>query len=257
MIRLGLSAPGRFHAMGFQPTSIVGVLGSSLAVGRLMGLPRRDDERPRHRHDAGLRLLALSQGRGLLWRGRYGQGRGGWDARSPPGGRRRQGDRRATQSKARSASSTPTSGSGGYDLRTIVHGLEGGEGRKGGRTTWMMQDTFLKRYPTSYACTFMIDAAIRLTRTRGVRRAAGRRGQVRGQRTEHRPLLRARGGEAEASIHLRREDQPLLPRGARADLREGGSSSFYRTGSGTPRSFDSQTRSHTPWTPSHTGWRSR
>ena len=40
MIRVGLSAPRRFHRRGFQPTSVIGVLGAALAVSKIMGLHR-------------------------------------------------------------------------------------------------------------------------------------------------------------------------------------------------------------------------
>jgi 2-methylcitrate dehydratase PrpD len=38
MIRLGLAASGAFHARGFHPTSVLGVLGATLAAARLGGL---------------------------------------------------------------------------------------------------------------------------------------------------------------------------------------------------------------------------
>jgi len=50
-------------------------------------------------------------------------------------------------------------GTGNYELGPITKGL--------GRT-WEMKDIFLKRYPTSYACTFMLDAALRLRKSAGI-----------------------------------------------------------------------------------------
>jgi 2-methylcitrate dehydratase PrpD len=40
--RIGMAAPGAFHARGFHPTSVCGVFGATLAAARLMGL---DEER--------------------------------------------------------------------------------------------------------------------------------------------------------------------------------------------------------------------
>jgi 2-methylcitrate dehydratase PrpD len=39
-IRLGLAAPGEFHARGLHPTSVCGVFGATVAVARLLGLDR-------------------------------------------------------------------------------------------------------------------------------------------------------------------------------------------------------------------------
>lgn len=36
--RIGMAAPGQFHAAGFHPTAICGIFGSVLAIGRLLGL---------------------------------------------------------------------------------------------------------------------------------------------------------------------------------------------------------------------------
>jgi 2-methylcitrate dehydratase PrpD len=39
-IRLGLAAPGKFHARGLHPTSVCGVFGATVAVAKLLGLDR-------------------------------------------------------------------------------------------------------------------------------------------------------------------------------------------------------------------------
>jgi 2-methylcitrate dehydratase PrpD len=38
MIRIGLAAPGRFHALGFHPTALCGAFGAAVAAGKLLGL---------------------------------------------------------------------------------------------------------------------------------------------------------------------------------------------------------------------------
>ena len=48
--RVGMAAPGAFHARGFHPTAICGIFGGVATVSRLAGARRDDhDERARHR----------------------------------------------------------------------------------------------------------------------------------------------------------------------------------------------------------------
>src|SRR5208282_708698 len=49
-------------------------------------------------------------------------------------------------------------GSGNYDPLPVISGLA---------TRWEMADVFVKRYPTSYSCTNVLDAAVRLRRKVG------------------------------------------------------------------------------------------
>jgi 2-methylcitrate dehydratase PrpD len=58
LARIGLAAPGRFHAAGFQATSVAGTLASALVCAELMGL---DEDRSVHALG-----IALSQSSGVM-----------------------------------------------------------------------------------------------------------------------------------------------------------------------------------------------
>jgi 2-methylcitrate dehydratase PrpD len=160
MVRIGLSAPGRFHARGVQPTSAIGTVGAALATSRAMGL------------DAGQTEQALSLATGLAFGSslsvRVGAYFGGVDSgRAAESGvlaaaLAREGVSGIARDslEGRFGFLEAQVGSGGYDLDRITRGL--------GRA-WEVRETFLKRYPTSYACTQLIDSAIRIGRRAGFR----------------------------------------------------------------------------------------
>jgi 2-methylcitrate dehydratase PrpD len=162
MIRFGLSAPGKFHAHGFQPTSAIGVLGSALATSKMLGLPPRKIEE------------ALSVATTLAFTSslsvRVGAYFGGLDSgRAAESGMlaailAREGVAGIARDsiEGRFGFLETCAGPGNYDAKRITKGLG---------KTWEMKDIFLKRYPTSYACTPTIDAAIRVRRTAGFRTA--------------------------------------------------------------------------------------
>ncbi|MDA4113935.1 MAG: MmgE/PrpD family protein [Thaumarchaeota archaeon] len=156
MVRLGLSASGKFHARGFQPTSIVGVVGAAVAASRVMNLPVAQMRQ------------AISLGTALAFGSslsvRVGAYFGGIDT-----GRAAESGILAALLAREGVSGIATdaiegrfgfleahAGAGNYDLGPITKGLG---------KTWEMKDIFLKRYPTSYACTFMLDAALRLRKS--------------------------------------------------------------------------------------------
>ncbi len=155
MIRLGLAAPGKFHARGFQPTSIIGVVGAALATGRLLKLPAREM--------AEALSLSSTLAFGSSLSVRVGAYFGGIDS----GRAAESGMLAALMAKqgvtgiagdameGRFGFFEAHAGPGNYDLKQVSEGL----GRK-----WGMREIFLKRYPTSYACTVMLDAAIKLRR---------------------------------------------------------------------------------------------
>lgn len=153
MIRLGLTAPGKFHARAFQPTSIVGVVGAALATGRMLGLPQGEM--------AEALSLASTLAFGSSLSVRVGAYFGGVDSgRAAESGMlaallANQGISGIARDalEGRFGFLEAHAGPGNYDLKPIASGL----GRR-----WEMRDIFLKRYPTSYACTSMLDAALRL-----------------------------------------------------------------------------------------------
>ena len=153
MIRLGLSAPGNFHAHGVQPTSAVGVLGSSLAASRMMGLP------PRKAEEALSLATTLAFGSSLSVR--VGAYFGGVDSgRAAESGMlaailAREGVTGIARDsiEGRFGFLETCVGAGNYDAKRITKRLG---------SAWEMKDIFLKRYPTSYACTPTIDAAVRI-----------------------------------------------------------------------------------------------
>ena len=153
MIRLGLTAPGRFHARGFQPTSIVGVLGAAVATSKLMKLGRKE---------TGEALsLASTLAFGSSLSVRVGAYFGGVDSgRAAESGLlasllAREGIAGIARDsiEGRFGFLETYAGQGNYDLRPVTQGLG---------KTWGMKEIFLKRYPTSYACTQLLDAALRL-----------------------------------------------------------------------------------------------
>lgn len=159
MIRLGLAAPGKFHARGFQPTSIVGVVGAAMATGRLLKLPAREM--------AEALSLSSTLAFGSSLSVRVGAYFGGIDS-----GRAAESGMLAALMAKEGVSGIASdamegrfgffeahAGPGNYDLKQVSEGL----GRR-----WGMKEIFLKRYPTSYACTVMLDAAIRLSRRPGL-----------------------------------------------------------------------------------------
>ena len=158
MVRLGLSAPGRFHARGFQPTSIIGGLGAALAVGKLAGLDRDGLE-----NALGI-ASTFSFGSSLSVR--VGAYFGGPD----PGRAAESGVMASLLAKngvkgiahdsieGSSGFLETYAGSGNYDSRPIISGLS---------ARWEMADVFVKRYPTSYSCTNVLDAAVWLRRKVG------------------------------------------------------------------------------------------
>jgi len=160
MVRIGLSAPGRFHARGVQPTSAIGTVGAALATARAMGLNAEQTE------DALSLATGLAFGSSLSVR--VGAYFGGIDSgRAAESGvlaaaLAREGVPGIARDslEGRFGFLETQVGAGGYDLDRITGGL--------GRT-WEVRETFLKRYPTSYACTQLIDAAVRIGRRAGFR----------------------------------------------------------------------------------------
>ena len=155
MIRVGLSAPRRFHRRGFQPTSVIGVLGAALAVSKIMGLHRPQMDNALS--------LATTVAFGSPLSVRVGAYFGGPD----PGRAAEAGLFSATLARNGVEGIATTNsmegkfgfletyaGRGNYDRERITDRL--GE-------LWEMRDLFRKRYPTSYACTNVLDAAIRLS----------------------------------------------------------------------------------------------
>jgi len=168
MIRLGLSAPGRFHARGFQPTSIIGVVGAALAVSRIMALSKDKMEEAMS--------LASTLAFGSSLSVRVGAYFGGVDS-----GRAAESGVLAATLAGEGISGIATdsiegrfgfleahAGPGNYALGPVTKGL--GQG-------WEMEHIFLKRYPTSYACTSLLDAAIRIKRKTKLEAAEILRGQ--------------------------------------------------------------------------------
>jgi 2-methylcitrate dehydratase PrpD len=153
MIRLGLAAPGKFHARGFQPTSIIGAVGAALATGKMAKLTGEE------------MLEALSLGTTLAFGSslsvRVGAYFGGIDSgRAAESGilaamLAKEGISGIAQDaiEGRFGFMEAHAGTGNYDLGPTTAGL----GKK-----WEMKDIFHKRYPTSYACTSLLDAATRL-----------------------------------------------------------------------------------------------
>jgi 2-methylcitrate dehydratase PrpD len=168
MIRLGLSAPGRFHARGFQPTSLTGVVGAAVAASKMMGLPKRGTEE------------AMSLGSTLAFGSslsvRVGACFGGVDSgmAAESGLLAALLAREGIEGIARDSIEgrfgfmDAHAGPGNYDLGPVTKGLG---------KTWETAHIFLKRYPTSYACTPMLDAALRLRRRSKLR--AGEREEIR------------------------------------------------------------------------------
>jgi 2-methylcitrate dehydratase PrpD len=160
MIRLGLSAPGRFHARGFQPTSIIGVLGAALAVSKLMGLRAREMGEA---VDIGTTLAfgsSLSVSVGAYFGG-VDSGRAAESGLLAAAMAREGVTAIARDSiEGRFGFLETHAGPGGYDAVPVTRKL-GDE--------WGVKGIFHKRYPTSYACTFMLDAALRLRRRVGVK----------------------------------------------------------------------------------------
>ncbi|MGD0636965.1 MAG: MmgE/PrpD family protein [Nitrososphaerales archaeon] len=160
MIRLGLSAPGRFHSRGFQPTSLIGVVGAAVAASKMMGLSKRGT--------AEAMSLASTLAFGSSLSVRVGAYFGGVDSgRAAESGLlaallAREGIAGIARDsiEGRFGFMEAHVGPGNYDLGPVTRGLG---------KTWEMRDIFLKRYPTSYACTPMLDAALRLRRRSGLR----------------------------------------------------------------------------------------
>jgi 2-methylcitrate dehydratase PrpD len=158
MVRLGLSAPGRFHTSGFQPTSAIGGLGAALAVGKLAGLDLDGLE------NALSIASTFSFGSSLSVRA------GAYFGGPDPGRAAESGVLASLLAKSGVKGIAPDSiegrygflethaGSGNYDPRPVISGLS---------RRWEMANIFVKRYPTSYSCTNVLDAAVRLRRTVG------------------------------------------------------------------------------------------
>ncbi len=155
MIRLGLSAPGRFHAHGFQPTSLIGVVAAAVAASKMMRLPKGGTEEAMS--------LASTFAFGSSLSVRVGAYFGGVDSgRAAESGLlaallAREGITGIARDSIEGKFGLMEAhlGPGNYDLGPATKGLG---------KNWEMGDIFLKRYPTSYACTPMLDAALRLRR---------------------------------------------------------------------------------------------
>jgi 2-methylcitrate dehydratase PrpD len=155
MIRLGMAAPGKFHARAFQPTSIIGVVGAALASGRLLGLSEQ--------RMAETLSLATTLAFGSTLSVRVGAYFGGIDSgRGAESGvlaalMAKEGVTGIAQDalEGRFGFLDAYAGQGNYDLKKVESGLG---------KNWETKDIFLKRYPTSFACTQILDAAIRLHR---------------------------------------------------------------------------------------------
>ncbi len=157
MIRLGLAAPGRFHERGFQPTSIIGTLASAMAAGKILRLSKKKL--------INALSIASTMAFGSSLSVRVGAYLGGIDT----GRTSESGILSALLAGAGVTGIAEDSlegkfgfldthaGHSRYDAKVIVS-------RLGQR--WEYDVTFLKRYPTSYACTFALDAALRIRDSR-------------------------------------------------------------------------------------------
>jgi 2-methylcitrate dehydratase PrpD len=155
MIRLGEAASGKYHERGIQPTSAIGVFASALAVGKLLKLTRKQLT-----HALSLASI-LAFGSSLSVR--VGSYFGGID----PGRASESGLVAAFQARegvegiaedaleGRFGFLEMYAGKGNYDLERLTKGLG---------HSWEFAETFLKRYPTSYAHTYCLDAALKLRR---------------------------------------------------------------------------------------------
>jgi len=159
-IRMGLTAPGRYHKRGFQPTSIIGALASSLAAGKLMDLSEQQ----------------LADGIGIATNmaaasplsvavGSYFQGidtgrasESGVFAASLA----KQGftSIREDALENRFGFLNTFAGQGNYSEDPLTRDLG---------KVWNLSQTFLKRYPTTYAFTRYLDAALDLRSQYGLK----------------------------------------------------------------------------------------
>jgi 2-methylcitrate dehydratase PrpD len=155
MIRLGETAPGQFHAHGFQPTSTIGVLGSALAVGKILKLSREELSQALS--------LASTLAFGSSLSVRVGSYFGGIDTgRASESGlvaalQASEGVRGIADDdqilEGRFGFLETHAGAGNYYLEPLTAGLG---------KSWEYAETFLKRYPTSYAHTCCLDATLKL-----------------------------------------------------------------------------------------------
>ncbi len=157
MIRLGLAAPGRFHERGFQPTSIIGTLASAMAAGKILLLSKKK------------LINALSIATTIAFGSSLSVSVGAYLGGIDSGRASESGILSALLAEAGVTGIAEDSlegkfgflgthaGHDNYDAKAITSEL----GRR-----WEYHLTFLKRYPTSYACTFALDAALRIRRSR-------------------------------------------------------------------------------------------
>jgi 2-methylcitrate dehydratase PrpD len=152
-IRLGLTAPGRYHKRNFQPTSIIGTLASGLGAGKVFGLSEEELV-----NVIGLATNMTSASPLSVAVGSYFQGIDTGRACESGILAAILAQKGFTSIKEESLENqfgflNTFAGPENYTTEPLSLGLG---------KTWNIPETFLKRYPTTYAFTRYLDASLEL-----------------------------------------------------------------------------------------------